>query len=379
MLIRRIARPMLATVFVASGIDALRNPGPRAEMSRDLVDKSVEALPNSVTDSVPTEPITLVRINGAVQVGGGILLATGKFPRIASLGLAGSLIPTTLAGHAFWEETDPEAKARQRTQFLKNVSLLGGLLIAAVDTEGKPSIAWRGRQKASAASHAIAAALPAGVAASDSTWETIRERSAEGAHVLGERSADAAEVVRHRAPEIAEAARERSVEAAEVIRHRAPEIAEAAREYSSEAAELIRHKAPELAEAAQKKSVGFADAAQKHSAEFAALAQKRSEKAAKAAKKAQKKSDKATKVAQKRAGKAADQIKDRAPELAEAARDRSADVADRIRQRAPEVADEIVARANAAADEVTARANAAKDKATEGAEEGRRRWRKARS
>ncbi|NED67161.1 DoxX family protein, partial [Streptomyces sp. SID10244] len=112
MLIRRIARPMLATVFVASGIDALRNPQPRADMSRDLVDKSVQALPNSVTDNVPTEPEILVRVNGAIQIGGGVLLATGKFPRIAALGLAGSLVPTTLAGHAFWEETDPDVRAR---------------------------------------------------------------------------------------------------------------------------------------------------------------------------------------------------------------------------------------------------------------------------
>ncbi|MYR05345.1 DoxX family membrane protein [Gordonia sp. SID5947] len=343
MLIRRIARPMLATAFVASGIDALRNPAPKAEMSRDLVDKSVEALPNSVTDNVPTEPEVLVRVNGAIQVGGGILLATGKFPRFAALGLAGSLVPTTLAGHPFWEETDPAARARQRTQFYKNVSLLGGLLIAAVDTEGKPSLAWRGRRKAGEAGQAITAALPIGVAASESTWDTIRERSAEGAHVLGERSADAAEVIKNRAPGIAEAARDRSIEAAEVIKHRAPEIAEAARDRSVEAAELIRHRGPELAGAAQKRSADLAEAAQKRSEKVTKAAQKRSDKATKAA---QKRSDKATKAAEKRVTKAADRIKDRAPEIA---------------------------------DQAAALAGSAKDKAYDGAEEGRRRWREARS
>ncbi|MGC5259336.1 DoxX family membrane protein [Gordonia sp. DT218] len=354
MLIRRIARPMLATVFVASGIDALRNPQARADMSRDLVDKSVQALPNSVTDNVPTEPEILVRVNGAIQLGGGILLATGKFPRFAALGLAGSLVPTTLAGHAFWDETDPDVRARQRTQFYKNVSLLGGLLIAAVDTEGKPSLAWRGRRKAGEASQAITAALPIGVAASESTWGTIRERSAEGAHVLGERSVEAAEVIKHRAPEIAEAARERSVEAAEVIKHRAPEIAEAARDRSVEAAEVIRHRVPELA-----------DAAQKRSADFAEVAQKRSDKAAKVA---QKRSEKTAKKLQKRADKAAERIIDRAPELAEAIREKSSDAAEVVKSRAPELADQ-----------ASTLATTAKGKAAEGAEEGRRRWREARS
>lgn len=244
MLIRRIARPMLASVFVYSGIDALRNPHKRAEMATPLIDKSVDVLPNTVTDNVPTEALTLVRVNGAVQVAGGVLLAAGKFPRAASLGLAGSLIPTTVAGHAFWNETDPVARSMQRTQFLKNTSLLGGLLIAAVDTEAKPSLAWRGRRKAAAATEAISSALPG--SGSDSTWDAIREKSAEGAHSLSALSSDAAETVRQRAPELAAAARDRSVDAAEVVRHRGPELAEATKDRSAEVADIIRQRAPEL-------------------------------------------------------------------------------------------------------------------------------------
>ncbi|MFW0793034.1 DoxX family protein [Gordonia sp. CPCC 205515] len=246
MLIRRIARPMLASVFVYAGIDSLRNPHKRAEMATPLIDKSVDVLPNSVTDSVPTEPLTLVRANGAVQVGGGVLLATGKFPRVASLALAGSLIPTTIAGHAFWEETDPVKKSMQRTQFLKNTSLLGGLLIAAVDTEAKPSLAWRGRRKAAAATAAVSAAIPLASSGSDSAWDTIREKSAEGAHSLSALSADAAETVKHRAPELAAAARDRSIDAAEVIKQRGPELAEVTKDRSAEIAEVIRQRAPEL-------------------------------------------------------------------------------------------------------------------------------------
>ena len=36
----------------------------------------------------------------------------------------------------------------QRLQFAKNTSILGGLLLAGVDTEGKPGLAWRARRAA---------------------------------------------------------------------------------------------------------------------------------------------------------------------------------------------------------------------------------------
>ena len=79
------------------------------------------------------------------MLAGGALLATGRVPRLASTLLAGSLVPTTIAGHPFWRETDPVKKQQQRVQFLKNLGLLGGLLLAAVDTEGKPGVTYRAK------------------------------------------------------------------------------------------------------------------------------------------------------------------------------------------------------------------------------------------
>lgn len=139
MLIRRIARPLLASVFVVTGVDALRHPGTRTAQAAHLL----EAVPTP--DSLPDDPDLLVRVNGGVLVAGGLLLATGRFPRLASTLLAASLIPTTAVEHAFWEESDPQRKATSRSLFLKNVGLLGGLLLATVDTEGRPGLAWRAR------------------------------------------------------------------------------------------------------------------------------------------------------------------------------------------------------------------------------------------
>lgn len=138
-LVRRLARPMLGAIFIAGGIDTLRNPGPRAELSREVGAKFARPL------GLPEDPETLVKINAAVQVGAGVLLATGRFRRLAAVALLGSLVPTTIAGHAFWDAKSEQERARERTQFLKNLGLGGGLILAAVDTEGKPSLGWRAR------------------------------------------------------------------------------------------------------------------------------------------------------------------------------------------------------------------------------------------
>ena len=123
--IRRVARPLLAGMFIQGGVDSIRHPDGKAKRAATVTEPLADTLP------IPDDPVALVRFNGAVQVGAGTLLALGKVPRLAALALAGSLVPTTMAGHRFWEEDDPQARAAQQIHFLKNVSMLGGLLIAA--------------------------------------------------------------------------------------------------------------------------------------------------------------------------------------------------------------------------------------------------------
>ena len=119
---------MLAGVFIAGGMDVLANPEPRAQMAKPVVDRVAAAIPGA-----PTDPITAVSLNALVYAGAGGLLAAGIFPRLAALALAGSMVPTTFGGHRFWEHDDPVKRAQQRTQFLKNTAILGGLLITALD------------------------------------------------------------------------------------------------------------------------------------------------------------------------------------------------------------------------------------------------------
>jgi uncharacterized membrane protein YphA (DoxX/SURF4 family) len=112
-----------------------------------VTDRLVPLLQRAVPQQ-PSDPVTLVRLNGGVQLAAGLTLASGRAPRVSALVLAASLVPTTAAGHRFWEEQDPATRTQQKNNFFKNVSMLGGLLIAAGDTEGKPGVAWRTRRVA---------------------------------------------------------------------------------------------------------------------------------------------------------------------------------------------------------------------------------------
>src|SRR4029077_16973742 len=91
--LRFLARCSFATIFVVGGYDSLTNPGRKPEM----VEKTLP---------VP-EPELMVRLNGAPMVAGGSPLALGVKPRLAAVGLAAILVPTTWAGHQFWNLDEP--------------------------------------------------------------------------------------------------------------------------------------------------------------------------------------------------------------------------------------------------------------------------------
>lgn len=145
---RLLSRPLLGAFFVANGVDSLRNADVIALDAKPVTDRFVPLVERSAPDniSVPNDPATWVRINGAVQIAAAGALVTGHFPRIASGVLAATLVPSTAARYRFWEASDPAERRQMLTHFFKNVSLTGGLLIAAGDTEGRPGLAWRARR-----------------------------------------------------------------------------------------------------------------------------------------------------------------------------------------------------------------------------------------
>ena len=125
--LRPAAQFLTGSTYALLGFDALREPGGRVDQAAPMLAAIRKWVP------LPEDDELVVRGNAAVMVAGGTLLALGIAPRLSALALAGSLIPTTLAGHSYWAIEDPVARKQQRIQFHKNMAMLGGLLLALLD------------------------------------------------------------------------------------------------------------------------------------------------------------------------------------------------------------------------------------------------------
>ena len=123
---RLAARILSGSTYAVLGFDALRAPGVRVDQAGPLLRMMRAVLP------LPEDDELIVRANAGAQTGAGGLLALGILPRPSAVVLIGSLIPTTLAGHAFWAIEDPTDRKFQRVQFHKNLAMIGGLLFAAI-------------------------------------------------------------------------------------------------------------------------------------------------------------------------------------------------------------------------------------------------------
>lgn len=146
MIVRRVARPLLAGIFLVGGVDTLRTPDPRAEKAKKVVEP-LEPVARQVGLG-GLDPVQVTRIDAGVKILAGFMLATGRLPRLSALALAVSLVPTTAAGHRFWEEQDKQARKGQLMHFFKNLAILGGLLTTVVDTGGRESLPHRARRVA---------------------------------------------------------------------------------------------------------------------------------------------------------------------------------------------------------------------------------------
>ncbi|RFU38443.1 DoxX family membrane protein [Actinomadura logoneensis] len=124
------ARPLVAAPYIITGLETMRDPRPRAEQVAPALKPIADQL-----DWLPKDPVTLVRIQGAMSLGTGALLLTGRFRRLATVMAAAQLLPALATEHHYWTEDDPERRASERSHLLKNAALFGALLMVA----GAPS------------------------------------------------------------------------------------------------------------------------------------------------------------------------------------------------------------------------------------------------
>lgn len=140
-LVRVIARPLIASSFVFSGVDRLRTAGATAPQLKPVLARVSKVVPAAA--SITSNEKLVGQVLGATQVGAALLLGIGRFSRIAALLLTITATVNTMVDYGSADVTTSEGKKARRSQLLKNLSLIGAVLLAAVDTNGRPGIAWR--------------------------------------------------------------------------------------------------------------------------------------------------------------------------------------------------------------------------------------------
>jgi putative oxidoreductase len=119
-----LGRVFLALLFVVSGIGKITGYAGTAAVMASKGLPMVDIL----------LPLTI-----AVELGGGLLLALGWKARWAAAALFLFLIPTTLIFHQFWG-IDPKLVQMQKIHFLKNVAIMGGMLMVLAIGAGAWSV-----------------------------------------------------------------------------------------------------------------------------------------------------------------------------------------------------------------------------------------------
>lgn len=144
-LLRGVGRLLLGGFFIVNGVKAVKDPAQFAAAAEPIKQRFVplveRALPPEASAYVPENTETLVRLNGAASILGGLGMATGLSRRGGAYLAAASMLPHVLAADPRGA-TAAEKEAR-RSIFVRNLALLGAAVVVSQDTAGKPSLAWR--------------------------------------------------------------------------------------------------------------------------------------------------------------------------------------------------------------------------------------------
>jgi len=119
-----IGRILLAVIFIKSGWSKIGGFDQTAAMM--------------ASKGLPMAQVLLV-VTIAIEFGAGILLIIGYQARWAALAFALWLVPVTLVFHKFWDIPADQVQ-NQMNNFLKNVAILGGMLMVFAFGPGRYSV-----------------------------------------------------------------------------------------------------------------------------------------------------------------------------------------------------------------------------------------------
>jgi len=117
------ARVMIGLIFVMSGWAKLMNFG--------------GAVAGIAKRGVPE---ALAYLAPPVEFFGGVAIVLGMFTEAAAILMVVFTIIATATSHRYWQYADPALYRAQNTNFWKNMTMMGGMLLLFVTTGGRWSI-----------------------------------------------------------------------------------------------------------------------------------------------------------------------------------------------------------------------------------------------
>ncbi|HEY8453749.1 MAG: DoxX family protein [Micromonosporaceae bacterium] len=129
-LIILIGRILFVALFLSSGVGHLRN---------------AEAMTGyAKSRNVPAARAAVI-VSGVVLLVGGLSVLLGIWPDLGALLLFLFLVPTAFLMHAFWKETDQQARMTEQIQFMKDLSLAGAsLMLVGLFSQAEPGLTITG-------------------------------------------------------------------------------------------------------------------------------------------------------------------------------------------------------------------------------------------
>jgi len=197
MLLRRLARPLLASSFVYDGVQAALHPAEHASGAREGSGLVTAQLGRPALSDAQVS--LLVRAHGIATALAGVALAVGRAPRTAALVLAALTAPLAVVNQPFTSQG--EERTQKTTKFMHNLGAIGAALIAGVDLEGRPGISWRvhhAREAAavSASKAALKASAKAGQAGAKGSKAALEAGAKAGATVATVKAVKAAKAAK---------------------------------------------------------------------------------------------------------------------------------------------------------------------------------------
>jgi putative oxidoreductase len=129
-----VGRVLLSLIFVAIAIGKVRG---WSGFSEYMVSKQLPLIP------------VLLAVSLVVELAGGLSILLGWRARLGALVLLVYLIPVTVLFHNFWQSQGVQVVI-EGMSFLKNVAIMGGLLLIVAFGPGPFSVdSWRRRRIAS--------------------------------------------------------------------------------------------------------------------------------------------------------------------------------------------------------------------------------------